>query len=75
MAFLNETGLERLWAHLISRLNAKQDAISVLSVDKGGTGYNSITDTTYTIARYRASALVTTETDPTRNGVINWTYE
>lgn len=48
---------------------------SVLSVDKGGTGYNSITDTTYTTARYRASALVTTETDPTINGVINWIYE
>ncbi len=35
----------------------------------------SIADTTYTAARYRASALVATETDPTVNGVINWTYE
>ena len=46
-----------------------------LSVEKGGTGYTSITDTTYTTARYRASALVNTETAPTVNGVINWVYE
>ena len=35
----------------------------------------SMEDTTYTTARYRGSALVATETDPTVNGVINWTYE
>lgn len=48
---------------------------SVLSVENGGTGHDSIEDTTYTVARYRASALVNTETTPTKNGVINWTYE
>ena len=42
---------------------------------KGGTGCTSIVDTTYTIARYRASALVSRETTPTQNGVINWVYE
>ena len=49
--------------------------LDTLSVSKGGTGQTSIADTTYTTARYRASALVATETDPTVNGVINWTYE
>lgn len=48
---------------------------TTLSTSKGGTGYTSITDTTYTTARYRASALVSTATDPTTNGVINWVYE
>ena len=48
---------------------------STLSVSKGGTGYTSITDTTYTTARYRASALISTTTAPTTNGVINWVYE
>lgn len=44
-------------------------------VANGGTGQTSLEDTTYTIARYRASALVNAETDPTTNGIINWTYE
>ena len=47
----------------------------ILNVDRGGTGYDSIVDTTYTTARYRASALRSTETTPTDNGVINWVYE
>lgn len=46
-----------------------------LSITRGGTGYTSITDTTYTTARYRASSLHNTETTPTTNGVIAWTYE
>ena len=46
-----------------------------LAIARGGTGVTSHTDTTYTTARYRASALVSTETAPTVNGVINWTYE
>ena len=54
---------------------AVADLYGTLAVDKGGTGYNSIVDTTYTTARYRASALVSAETNPTDNGVINWTYE
>ena len=44
-------------------------------VANGGTGQTSITDTTYTTARYRASSLHSTETTPTTNGVICWTYE
>ena len=48
---------------------------STLAVWNGGTGYSSIADTTYTTARYRASALVSAETNPSINGVINWTYE
>ena len=52
-----------------------EPTITTLDVAKGGTGYNTIADTTYTTARYRASALVATETDPTVNGVINWMYE
>lgn len=47
----------------------------ILDIENGGTGQASIEDTTYTTPRYRASALVSTETNPTTNGVINWTYE
>lgn len=46
-----------------------------LSIARGGTGYTAIADTTYTTARYRASALVSSTTNPTTNGVINWIYE
>ena len=45
-----------------------------LPVERGGTGATSIEDTVYTTARYRASALVSADTAPTENGVINWTY-
>lgn len=47
----------------------------ILGVEHGGTGYNSIVDTTYTTARYRASTLNYTETIPADNGIINWMYE
>ena len=49
--------------------------VGTIGVAYGGTGYTSIEDTTYTTARYRASALYSSETTPTTNGVINWTYE
>ena len=51
------------------------DANIVLEVNRGGTGYNTIADTTYSTARYRASSLHSSETTPTTNGVIAWTYE
>ena len=47
----------------------------VLDVARGGTGYSSITDTSYTTPRYRASTLVSYETTPYHNGTINWVYE
>ena len=47
----------------------------ILPTNIGGTGYSSITDTTYTTARYRASSLHSSETNPTTNGTICWTYE
>lgn len=52
------------------------DIDGVTSVSKGGTGYTDIADTTYTTARYRASALYAEDSivDPTTNGVINWAY-
>ena len=56
-------------------LDAKMDANIVLEVNRGGTGYNTIADTTYSTARYRASSLHSSETTPTTNGVIAWTYE
>lgn len=46
----------------------------IIDVAHGGTGRSTIADTEYTTAKYRASALVTTETDPTDNGVIYWVY-
>ena len=59
-----------------SHAHATSDITSgTLAVSRGGTGYSSITDTTYTTARYRASALFSSERTPTTNGVINWTYE
>lgn len=55
----------------------ENDFIGTLTVNQGGTGYYSIVDTTYTTARYRASALKpkATISTPTQNGVINWSYE
>lgn len=52
-----------------------KNATGVLPVKSGGTGYSSITDTVYTAPRYRASSLHSSETTPTTNGVICWTYE
>ena len=56
-------------------LNSTINSDTIVSVSNGGTGYNTITDTTYTTARYRASSLNSSETTPTTNGVIAWTYE
>ena len=56
-----------------SNIQAQLD--KTVPVTKGGTGYTSITDTTYTTARYRASSLHSSETNPSANGVIAWTYE
>ena len=47
----------------------------VLPVDRGGTGYDSITDTRYTDMRYRASSLNNSEPELTINGAIAWIYE
>lgn len=55
-------------------LSAKID-FETLPVDRGGTGYSSIVDTTYVEARYRASSLHSSEKTPSSNGVICWTYE
>ena len=59
----------------VSLLNSTINSDTIVSVSNGGTGYNTITDTTYTTARYRASSLNSSETTPTENGVIAWTYE
>ena len=55
--------------------SSKMDSDTVVTVAQGGTGRTSIVDTTYTTARYRASSLHSSETNPTSNGVICWTYE
>jgi hypothetical protein len=47
----------------------------VLSIANGGTGCGSIVDNSYSTPRYRASALVSYESYPYDNGVINWVYE
>lgn len=54
--------------------HAATDLSGIVAIENGGTGYNTIEDTTYTTARYRASALYNVDTAPTVNGVINWTY-
>ena len=39
MAFLDETGVEHLWAHIVAKLGGKADAVNgVVQVAKGGTG-------------------------------------
>ena len=47
----------------------------IIDVAHGGTGRSTIVDTEYTTAKYRASSLVSAETNPTDNGVICWVYE
>lgn len=55
--------------------NANNITSGILDVLYGGTGCSSIIDTQYSTARYRASALVSVETIPDNNGIINWIYE
>lgn len=50
------------------------DLTGTASVERGGTGYSSIVDTSYTTARYRASSLHTSETNPSDSGIIAWQY-
>ena len=59
----------------VHALPALTSCTGTLTVAKGGTGYTSIVDTTYTTARYRASSLHSSTTSPTSNGAIAWTYE
>jgi hypothetical protein len=71
---------ERMWQHILIKfqehtLSANKITSGILDVERGGTGYESIIDTEYTTARYRASALAPIETTPDDNGIINWTYE
>ena len=71
---------ERMWQHVITKFqeytfSADKIDSGILDVERGGTGCDSIVDTEYTTARYRASALVSTETTPDDNGIINWMYE
>ena len=64
--------------HSASEINSgilSTDRLPTITVAKGGTGYTSITDTTYTADRYRASSLNSSEVNPTINGVIAWMYE
>ena len=56
-------------------LDEKINIDTILDVERGGTGYSTIADTTYSTVRYRASSLHSSETTPTTNGVIAWTYE
>lgn len=70
-ATITETELN----NIISNLSANYITSGVLPIARGGTGQTTIVDTTYTTARYRASSLNATETTPTQNGVICWTYE
>ena len=59
----------------VHALPALTSCTGTLTVAKGGTGYTSIVDTTYTTARYRASSLHSSTTSPSSNGTITWTYE
>ena len=63
------------WLTVDMPRTSAQYIYGTVPVENGGTGYASITDTTYTTARYRASSLHSSETTPSSNGVITWTYE
>lgn len=63
------------WITVDMPRTSAQYLYGTVPVANGGTGQTSITDTTYTTARYRASSLHSSETNPTTNGVICWTYE
>lgn len=70
----------RMWEHILIKINdhthdTNNITSGVLDVENGGTGCDSIIDTTYDAPRYRASALVFTETNPDYNGTINWVCE
>lgn len=67
--------LDKKYLPMNDIISAVKNATGVLPVKSGGTGYSSITDTVYTAPRYRASSLHSSETTPTANGVICWTYE
>lgn len=69
--YINSNGVPTACSYSIGAVASE----SVVPVAKGGTGYTTIEDTTYTTARYRASSLHSSETTPSTNGVIAWTYE
>ena len=56
-------------------LDSKVNITDVIPVAQGGTGRSTVADTEYTVIKYRGSALVSSETNPTENGTICWTYE
>lgn len=45
-----------------------------LAIDRGGTGVTAVGGTDYTTVRFRGSGLRSSDTNPTTNGTINWTY-
>lgn len=45
-----------------------------LPVVRGGTGVTSVGGTDYTTVRFRGSGLRSSDTNPTTDGTINWTY-
>ena len=47
----------------------------VVSVSLGGTGHNTLMDSTYISPRYRASTLRPISEIPYSNGIINWVYQ
>lgn len=46
-----------------------------ISIQNGGTGVSSVGGTDYSTTRFRGSQLRSTDTNPTINGTINWTYK
>ena len=45
-----------------------------LAIARGGTGVTAVGGTDYTTVRFRGSGLRSSDTNPTTNGTINWTY-
>lgn len=66
---INATGWTK-WEH-----SATAEEYDVpLAVARGGTGVTAVGGTDYTTVRFRGSGLRSTDTNPTANGTINWTY-
>lgn len=44
MAFLDNTGVERLWQHIIAKLGNKMNADQVIPIEQGGTGATTVVE-------------------------------
>ena len=61
--------------YLYEALESKYGEDDIVSIYNGGTGCNGYSDSYYSYVRYRGTSLNSSETTPSTNGTIAWTYE